>query len=59
MKGIPSVMTPETLSGWTTATRYAGIAPKSFPTSRGDAYYDQVFKINSSNLTEIPVTALP
>ena len=31
-KGIPSVMTPDTLSGWTTATWNAGIAPKSFPT---------------------------
>jgi len=31
MKGIPSVITPDTLSGWTAATMYAGKAPKSLP----------------------------
>lgn len=40
MKGTPSVMTPDTLSGWTAATRYAGIAPKSFPTIK--AWYQKI-----------------
>jgi hypothetical protein len=47
-------MTADTLSGWTAAAKYAGIAPKSFPTRKawyqknpscGGAYYDQVFKV--------------
>ena len=29
VKGAPSIMTPDTLSGWTTATWNAGRAPKS------------------------------
>jgi len=28
---MPKVMTEATFSGWTAATRYAGMAPKSLP----------------------------
>ena len=40
MKGTPSVMTADTLSGWTAAAKYAGIAPKSFPTRK--AWYQKI-----------------